>query len=396
MEPAVEDDARRDAGPDRQEARATSPIRTGGAGGGPAPPLGRRFRGRWGCRGAPRGAARERQVVPVEVDGERHVAGLAVDAAGDADADRRDVVRRRAGLRERRGDEARDRVGGPLRGADGGRRHARASRGPVAVGLADEDRGLRAADVDADDELARHRANRHRRAAVGAPPRPSPSSAVRSRAEAPIPRGPGRLGASSIVDVPSTAWASDRRRASSRTASSHGSPRTATLPWSTTRSMSRTPISAGHGLAEGLARPPTTIRRASSSPASRPPRRPRGGAPPAVAASAGAEDGRRDARGRPPSRGRRSRGSWRPSRGSRTGRSGTRRRRPRPPCGRSRPAPKPSPWNSSPPMTTPAPMPRPTLIATRFAGRRLAASPLKSWIASAAARLSLATWTGTP
>ena len=30
------------------------------------------------------------------------------------------------------------------------------------------------------------------------------------------------------------------------------------------------------------------------------------------------------------------------------------------------PAPKPSPWNSSPPSTTPAPMPRPTLIATRL------------------------------
>ena len=57
------------------------------------------------------------------------------------------------------------------------------------------------------------------------------------------------------------------------------------------------------------------------------------------------------------------------------------------------PAPSPSPPNSWPSRTRPAPMPRPTLIATRLSGR---SSPPNRKVARAAARLSLATIVGKP
>ena len=58
------------------------------------------------------------------------------------------------------------------------------------------------------------------------------------------------------------------------------------------------------------------------------------------------------------------------------------------------PAPKPSPWNSEPLRTRPAPIPRPTLIVTRFSARWPSAPNVYS--ARAAAWLSFATLDGRP
>ena len=95
----------------------------------------------------------ERQVRPAEVDGEGHVAGQRVDPAGDADADRGDVVRRRAGVgegrcRRRRRSRRRHRPG--LRPRSGATWRAE----DALVAIDDEDRDLAAADVDADEEPA--------------------------------------------------------------------------------------------------------------------------------------------------------------------------------------------------------------------------------------------------
>ena len=84
----------------------------------------------------------------------------------------------RAGLVERGGDEAGDGVRGAFRRADGGRGDG--PRADGAVRRDDEDRGLRAADVDADDEVARGPDH------AAASPTARPSSAVRRSAEAPM------------------------------------------------------------------------------------------------------------------------------------------------------------------------------------------------------------------
>ena len=92
MELAVEDDAGRDAGPDREQGEGLGRPEQA------APVEAQRRRSDvvlddGGDAEARLQARAEREVVPVEVDGEGHVAALAVDAAGDADAQRRDVAR---------------------------------------------------------------------------------------------------------------------------------------------------------------------------------------------------------------------------------------------------------------------------------------------------------------
>ena len=137
----------------------------------------------------------ERQVVPAEVDRERHDAGQRVDPARDADADRR---RRRPASRRPRARAASTAaamsLGGLVRLADGGR--ACGGRGPVGA-VDDEDRDLAAADVDADEQLrrlsrrrragGRRRPSRRasRRVRVGHRARHRPSSRVISSADAP-------------------------------------------------------------------------------------------------------------------------------------------------------------------------------------------------------------------
>ena len=182
-------------------------------------------------------------------------------------------------------------------------------------------------------ELARSAAARTRRGASGRRRRRHRGSVSRGRA--------GRA---------TVAWP---RRGS---ASSHGSPRTVTDPWTTIRRTSRIPM-----------------RFATAAPSARP--APRVTARAALVA----------VRGRVGQRLRGSMPEHRPRRlpaGS-TGALATVSRQPNRPQWHSAPsgsttiwpispAPSPSPPNSSPSRTSPAPMPRPTLIATRFVGPLLA------------------------
>ena len=296
---------------------------------------------------------------------------LAVDAAGNADAERRDVVRRGRSPRParwRRATRSRPRLdpGSPRPWAP---RSAPtdACRPPVAH----EDRGLRAADVDADDEVAAHPRRAHAQPpraraprSGGAPTRPSPTRSpigaassighvLRQQAERALggPRpGPPRA----------TARRGWRRCRGARPARCRGR-----------RSCPRRP-------GRGTGRRRRRSRRAPSSPRrdARPrtslevrpsPRASRGGAPSMDVGISAASLGRA-ARGSP--------ASWRRSRGSRTGRSDTRRRRPRPSIWPISPAPNPSPWNSSPPSTTPAPDPEPDLDRDEVRRRPPAAEEL--------------------
>ena len=71
--------------------------------------------------------AAEVEVGPAEVHGEGHVAGHGIDAAGDADADRVEVVALQAGGREGLVERGGDGGGGTVPGR---RRMRRGSRGP--------------------------------------------------------------------------------------------------------------------------------------------------------------------------------------------------------------------------------------------------------------------------
>ena len=121
-------------------------------------------------RAASRGA--EREVVPAQVDGEGHGARRRVHAAGDADADRergrRAISPASASAASSASAIRLDRV----RGVPGaGRDDVAPDRGQVPV--REDDRDLAAADVDAGEDAARHRAGTR------------PSSRVMSRALAP-------------------------------------------------------------------------------------------------------------------------------------------------------------------------------------------------------------------
>ncbi len=91
----------------------------------------------------------EVEVGPAEVHGEGHVPGHGIHAAGDADTDRVEVVALQAGGREGFVECRGDGGGGTGLVADGGGVGGAAP--DVAVGVDDEDRDLRAADVDAGD-----------------------------------------------------------------------------------------------------------------------------------------------------------------------------------------------------------------------------------------------------
>ena len=93
VEPAVEDEPGRDAGPDREvrevvgraeDAPSMEPDRGG---------TGVVLDDARAAETAFEARRRSGEVVPAEVDRERHVAGQRVDAAGHADADDRDVGR---------------------------------------------------------------------------------------------------------------------------------------------------------------------------------------------------------------------------------------------------------------------------------------------------------------
>ena len=97
----------------------------------------------------------ERQVLPAEVDGERHVAGRGVDAARDAEADRGDVGHRGPGLADRLPDDGGD-LGDRLIRLRGSGRNGLPGEDRVAL-ADDEDGDLAAADVDANPKPARGR-----------------------------------------------------------------------------------------------------------------------------------------------------------------------------------------------------------------------------------------------
>ena len=192
METAVEDDAGRDAGPDAEEDQvvdsaelllAVEPDRSGA------------HVVLDDARDAERGLEplSERQVLPAEVDGERHVARRPVDAPGDAEPDRDDVGHRRAGLVDRVADDARDLVDRFVR--LGGRGGHRPSGEHAVVRRNDEDGDLAPADVDTDaDRTARRAWIGWRRSSDEAQPELAGDEERRRAADHDVRRRPDRPG----------------------------------------------------------------------------------------------------------------------------------------------------------------------------------------------------------
>ena len=180
----------------------------------------------------------ERQVRPAEVDGERDGAGERVHATGDADTDRGDVVDRGAGGGERGVDDRA--ISSTARSGRAGRGRRDLAGQDALVAIDDEHGDLAAADVDTDEQRA-VAAVGCRADVVGHRCTVRPSSRVSSSAQAPrrvrsSPTPP------STIRVSRASGPSDRRVASSRIASSHGSPRAVTVPWTTISRTSRMPI----------------------------------------------------------------------------------------------------------------------------------------------------------
>ena len=300
----------------------------------------------------------------------RVTAGQRIDPAGDADAERRDVVGAGAGVGERVADDRGDLVGG-------------AFRAPAAVGATWRARTCSSRSTT--------------RTAILLPPTSTPTRSGRSR-----PSGVGRSSMhrqAELAGEEQRAGAEEREvladpavdRSGSRARAGRGCggwprrgwpPATArrgrsTVPWTTISRTSRMPM-----------------RLATAAPRARPAARVDGQRGLVAGCGRGGEFGECLVRaGRRPRAARRMAGAL-----------ATVSRQPKRPQWHSAPsgstttwpispAPSPSPPNSSPSRTRPAPMPRPTLIATRLSGR---SSPPNRKVARAAARLSLATIVGRP